>query len=307
MKLLVAGGAGFIGSHVVDVLTARGHDVLVVDNLSSGHKENLAASAVFIHLDLLERERLAKLMAVEHPDAVIHLAAQKSVGASVEDPIMDAEQNVIASLNLLEAARNAGTRKIVFASTGGALYGDTDQLPTDERHLTLPESPYGISKLAVEHYLRFYTHIHGFQTVSLRMANVYGPRQDPLGEAGVVAIFCRRALDGEPVTFFGDGLQTRDYTYVKDAAMAFALAVEQDQSLTVNIGTGVETSLVDLVGYLEVVEGHPIARVMADARPGEIRRSCLDAREAGRRLGWKASFTIEEGLAQTLDSFRGSR
>lgn len=305
MKLLVAGGAGFIGSHVVDVLTSRGHDVLVVDNLSSGHKENLSVQAVFVHLDLLERERLTRLLVVERPDAVIHLAAQKSVSASVEDPVMDAEQNVIASLYLLEAARMAGTRRVVFASTGGALYGDTDQLPTNESHPTVPESPYGISKLAVEHYLRFYSKVHGFKTVSLRMANVYGPRQDPLGEAGVVAIFCRRVLDRQPVTFFGDGLQTRDYTYVKDAAMAFALAVEQDQSLTLNIGTGIESSLVDLVSHLEWAAGNRIERQIAEARPGEIRRSCLDASEAERRLGWKAKYSIQEGLSQTLEAFRG--
>lgn len=307
MKLIVAGGAGFIGSHIVDDLHARGHDVLAIDNLSSGRRSNLDVRVPFVELDLLERERLTKFLVVEKPEAVIHLAAQKSVGASVANPINDAHENVIGSLHLLEACRMAGTRKVVFASTGGALYGDTEQLPTREDHATFPESPYGISKLAVEHYLRFYSQIHGFQTVSLRMANVYGPRQDPLGEAGVVAIFCRRALDRDSVTFFGDGHQTRDYTYVKDAARAFVLAVEQDQSMTVNIGTGRETTLVQLADRLEAIVGHPIPRSHAEGRPGEIRRSCLDPSLAKISLGWVPRFSLEEGLAETVDGFREAR
>jgi len=304
MKLIVAGGAGFIGSHIVDDLHSRGHDVLAIDNLSSGRRENLDARVPFIELDLLERDRLTKLIGVEKPDAVIHLAAQKSVGASVEDPVHDAHENVIGSLHILEACRGAGTRKVVFASTGGALYGETTQLPTPETHATFPESPYGISKLAVEHYLRFYSQIHGFQTVSLRMANVYGPRQDPLGEAGVIAIFCRRALSGQGVTIFGDGLQTRDYTYVKDAARAFVLAVEQDSTMTVNIGTGVETSLLGLTDHLEQIVGHKIARVHAEARPGEIRRSCLNAELASHLLGWEPRYSLEQGLTETVEGFR---
>lgn len=304
MKLIVAGGAGFIGSHIVDDLHSRGHDVLAIDNLSSGRRENLDSRVPFIELDLLERDGLTKLIGVEKPDAVIHLAAQKSVGASVEDPVHDAHENVIGSLHVLEACRMAGTRKVVFASTGGALYGETTQLPTLESHPMFPESPYGISKLAVEHYLRFYSHVHGFQTVSLRMANVYGPRQDPFGEAGVIAIFCRRALSGQGVTIFGDGLQTRDYTYVKDAARAFVLAVEQDASMTVNIGTGVETSLLELTDHLEKIVGHKIERSHAEARPGEIRRSCLNASLAAQLLGWEPRFSLEQGLAETVEGFR---
>lgn len=306
MKLIVAGGAGFIGSHIVDDLHAQNHDVLVIDNLSSGRRENLDARVPFIELDLLERDRLVKLFEVERPDAVIHLAAQKSVGASVEDPVRDAHENIIGSLHILEAARIAGTRKFVFASTGGALYGDTDQLPTPETHATLPESPYGISKLAIEHYLRFYKEVHGFQTVALRMANVYGPRQDPFGEAGVIAIFCRRALDHQHVTFFGDGEQTRDYTYVKDAARAFVMAVEQSESMTVNIGTGRETSLIELTDRLEMIVARRISREFADPRPGEIRRSCLNASLARETLGWQPQYSLEEGLAETMEGFRRS-
>lgn len=304
MRLIVAGGAGFIGSHVVDELHLRGHDVIALDNLSSGRRVNLTPRVPLIELDLGDRDRLTRLFMVERPDAVIHMAAQKSVGASVEDPVFDAHENIIASLHLLESCRQAGTRKVVFASTGGALYGDTDQLPTPEEHPTFPESPYGIAKLAVEHYLRFYAQVHGFKTVSLRMANVYGPRQDPLGEAGVIAIFCRRVLNNKAVTFFGDGLQTRDYTFVKDAARAFVLAVEQDRSMTVNIGTGRETSLVALADQLQDIVGHPIPREYAPARPGEIRRSCLDPGLAKQLLDWEPCYSFEEGLSETVEAFR---
>ncbi len=304
MKVLVTGGAGFIGSHVVESLLAQGHEVSVLDNLSSGKQQNLVDGVQFYALDLGDADAVRHAVADSAPQAILHLAAQKSVSLSVKDPLLDARENIIASLNLFEAARALPVKKIVFASTGGALYGDTDILPTPETHPTLPESPYGVAKLSIEHYLRFYEKVHGLQTVTLRMANVYGPRQDPLGEAGVVAIFCSKGLAGEPITVYGDGLQTRDYTYVGDVARAFVLALEQPRSMTVNIGTAVETTVLELIDAVELIVGRPIERTFEEGRVGEIRRSCLGISNANTALGWSPRCGLHEGLAETVRFFR---
>lgn len=304
MRVLVTGGAGFIGSHVVDGLLAEGHEVAVFDNMSSGKATNVQPVVSLFEGDLGDVEALDRAFGESKPDTVMHLAAQKSVSASVADPLMDARENIMGSLNLFQTAVHHRSRKIVFASTGGALYGDTDELPTPESHPTVPESPYGVAKLSIEHYLRFYVKVHGLQAVTLRMANVYGPRQDPKGEAGVVAIFCSRVLDGQPVTVYGDGLQTRDYTYVKDAARAFLLALRHEGSTTVNVGTSHETSVLGLIGGLEAIVGTTMARIAEPERLGEIRRSCLDASKAGRELGWTPTYGFHEGLAETVRYFK---
>lgn len=304
MNVLVAGGAGFIGSHVVDALLAEGHKVAVLDNFSHGHEANVPRGVPVFRADLANAGAVSEAISTFRPATIMHLAAQKSVSVSVQDPHFDAKENILASLVLFEAAKTHHVERIVFASTGGALYGETEHLPTPESHPTFPESPYGIAKLAVEHYLRFYERNHGIQGIVLRMANVFGPRQDPFGEAGVIAIFCARALAKEPVAIFGDGLQTRDYTYVGDVARAFINALEAPSATICNIGTGHETSVIDLLEAIELVVGHPIERRFEPGRAGEIRRSCLDAALARERLSWQPTVGLHEGLARTVASLR---
>lgn len=305
MKVLVTGGAGFIGSHVVDRLLAVGHAVAVVDDLSTGRKEFVNPGAT-LHVADVRSPELAKVFESERPEAVIHLAAQMDVRRSVEDPALDAAINVGGTLNLLFGCRHRKVARVVYASTGGAVYGDTATLPTPEDHPTRPASPYGISKLVGEHYLRCWEALYGVRGIALRYANVYGPRQNPLGEAGVVAIFAHRLLAGEPITINGDGEQTRDYVYVEDVVEAALRALERpDASGAVNIGTGVQTSVNTLLRRLETVAG-----LKADARhgppkPGEQRWSALDPSLAKRLLGWAPRVTLDEGLRRTLDSFKG--
>lgn len=303
MKVLVTGGAGFIGSHVLEALLAKGHEPVVLDNLSHGKREHVPEGVPLIVADLNDPGACEIALKAHQCEAIIHLAAQKSVTASVNDPIQDAQDNIIGSLQLLEAARSSGVSKVVFASTGGALYGETDQLPTPESHSTYPEAPYGIAKLSVEHYLRFYSQIHGFQTSVLRLANVYGPRQDPLGEAGVVAIFCGRILAGKRSLVFGDGLQTRDYVYVKDVADAMLMALESDRSHLLNIGTAVESTVIDLLTGLQASTSLPVSWDHEAPRAGELRASCLDCAKAERELGWKSQWRLADGLAATFRAF----
>ena len=303
MKILVTGGAGFIGSHVVDRCVEAGHGVAVVDDLSSGQRQQVNAAAR-LHVVDIRTPALDDVFRGEAPEAVLHLAAQASVGRSVANPLLDAEINVLGSLNLLECARRAGTRRFVYVSTGGAGYGDTDVVPTPESHPTRPVSPYGTSKVAAELYLGCWEALHGLSGVVLRLANIYGPRQNPHGEAGVIAIFTDRLLRGEPCLINGDGLQTRDYVYVGDVAEAALRALERPQVTgPINIGTGVETTVVALFEALRAAFGHGESR-HGPARPGEQRRSLLDASRAREVLGWTPRVGLDEGLRRTVAAAR---
>ena len=307
MKVLITGGAGFIGSHVADAFLKAGHEVVVLDNLSSGNRENLPAQARLYLMDLGARE-LAELFAEERPDIVDHHAAQISVTASARDPLEDARTNVLGMLNLLEACWSLPVKKFIFASTGGAIYGDTDRLPTPEDHPPQPLSPYGIHKWLGEQYLRYYAHQHGLSYTVLRYANVYGPRQNPDGEAGVVSIFFSRLLKRETPTLFayegeGHGM-VRDYVYVEDVARANLEAAGKGTGETVNIGTGVGTTTEALYRAIAgQFPGAPEPR-REPARPGDLRRSLLDVRKAERLLGWKPRVALSEGLARTGEFFR---
>jgi UDP-glucose 4-epimerase len=304
VRILVSGGAGFIGSHVVDRFVEAGHEVAVVDNLTTADARWVNRRARLYPVDL-RSARLAEVFDKERPEVVAHLAAQASVGRSVTDPAFDASVNVMGGLGLLDCCRRFGVRRIVYSSSGGAGYGDTDVIPTPETHPTLPISPYGITKVAMEHYVNAWSGIFGISGISLRYANIYGPRQNPQGEAGVVAIFCHRLLTGQIPMINGDGEQTRDYTYVEDVAAANLRALEQpDVTGPVNISTGVETSVNDLYRSLVKAAGSMVTAQHAPARPGEQRRSCLSPALAGRVLGWKPTVTLAEGLARTFHFFQ---
>jgi UDP-glucose 4-epimerase len=305
MKIVVTGGAGFIGSHVVDLYVARGHEVLVIDNLASGKRENLNPRARFLELDIRDPETAA-LIRRERPDVVNHHAAQMDVRKSVADPVFDAETNVLGTLALLQAARDAGTKKFLFVSSGGAVYGEQQTFPAPESHPTWPVSPYGVSKRAGELYAHFFMVEYGLPFVALRYGNVYGPRQDPHGEAGVVAIFSGRMLRGEPVTVNGDGLQTRDYVFVGDVARMSALALETEATGPVNVGTGVETDVNTLAALLlEVTQSRSPVR-HGPAKAGEQRRSVLDVRRAGEVFGWRPEMSLRDGFARTVEFFRSN-
>ncbi len=309
-RILVTGGAGFIGSHVADLFVARGDAVTVLDDLSRGARANVPAAATFVQASITSPEA-AQLVRDGGFDVICHLAAQIDVRVSVNDPVLDATKNVLGTLNLLEAVRASGRRtRFIFSSTGGAVYGDGVPVPTDETEPKNPESPYGTAKLAVEYYLGYYARVHGFDTVALRYANVYGPRQDPHGEAGVVAIFCGRILDGQPLRAYGDGLQTRDYVFVGDVARANAAAADLAvlpagpvDARAFNIGTGVETSVIELAQSLMRAAGRTVPIEHAPARPGEQRRSCVRIDKATRVLGWTPAATLDSGVAQTLAWF----
>ena len=298
MHALVTGGAGFIGSNLVDALLARNWSVSVVDNFATGQLINLndalAAGAVLHKASVTDSAAMNQLLGKDRPDVVFHLAAQVDVRRAVSDPFVDAQANVGGTAAVLEAARAAGTQRVVLASTGGALYGEADVIPTPEDAPIAPLSPYGASKAAAESYLALYRRLHGLSTISLRLANVYGPRQDPLGEGGVVAIMCGAAVSGRPATVFGDGSQTRDFVFVGDVAAAFLAAAESDAGGAFNVGTGVETSVLDLVGELGLEPR------FEPARPGEVARSCLAAGAIREALGWSASTPLRDGLEQTL-------
>jgi UDP-glucose 4-epimerase len=303
VKVLVTGGAGFIGSHVCDELLARGHEVTALDNLSTGSRENLSPGVRLAVTDIRSAEAAA-LIASERPAAICHLAAQMDVRKSVDDPHFDAEVNIIGLLNILEAAQKARVKKFIFSSTGGAIYGEQDVYPAAEDHPTRPVSPYGASKAGGELYLGYYRAQYGLDYVALRYANVYGPRQNPHGEAGVVAIFSQRLVTGEECLINGDGKQTRDFVYGLDVARANALALEKDFVGAVNIGTGIETDVNQLYALLAKAAG-----VSRDARhgpdkPGEQRRSSIDSRLAGKVLGWTPRVQLADGLAQTVAFFR---
>ncbi len=294
MRAVVTGGAGFIGSHIVDALVARGNDVYVLDNLASGKAENVPEGARLREGDI--RFDCATLFDEVQPDVCFHYAAQANVRVSVERPDFDADVNVVGTVRVLEAARAHGT-KIVFASTGGAIYGECDG-PADEDSPRRPLAPYGTAKLAGEEYIQTYNRLYGSEHVVLRYGNVYGPRQDPHGEAGVVAIFMNRLLAGEPPRIFGDGTQTRDYVYVTDGVAA-ALAALRSEGGTFNVATGKETSVVDLLRRIQRVSGTDVEPEFADPRPGELQRSALDVSRAAAELGWRPAHDLDEGLAET--------
>jgi UDP-glucose 4-epimerase len=312
LRALVTGGAGFIGSTLVDRLLAEGHEVDVVDDLSSGSLANLADARShpdhvfrFHRMDIRDAA-VSELIERREPEVIFHLAAQIDVRVSVSDPVLDAMINVIGSLHVLEGARRAGSRKVVFASSGGTIYGapDGDDLPVKESFPQTPISPYGVAKKVVGDYLHAYRTLHEIEYTALALANVYGPRQDPHGEAGVVAIFAGRLLQGEPCTIFGDGAQTRDYVFVDDVVDAFVRASEKGGGLVLNIGTGVETSVNELYSTMARVAGVDRAATMAEARPGEVPRSSLDAGRAEMQLGWKPWTDLATGTAAVLDYFR---
>jgi len=303
MKVLVTGGAGFIGSHVAERLLSEGHEVVILDDLSTGHVEHLHPDARFYQMDV-QSPWLDELFKIERPEAVLHQAAQASVRRSVADPVFDASVNVLGAVTLLQASVRHGVRRFLFASTGGALYGDADVIPTPEDYPTLPVSPYGASKLGAEVYLRTFHAVHGLSYAALRYANVYGPRQDPHGEAGVVAIFARRLLSGEPARINGDGKQTRDFVYVGDIAEANARALTSDAVGSFNVGTGVETDINTIFQLLKRLSGNNQAEVHGPPMPGEQRRSVVDARKIEKVLGWRPRTSLEAGLDATVRYFR---
>jgi len=309
MRCLVTGGAGFIGSNLVDALLARGDEVTVVDNLSTGRKSNLepglAAGAELAELDIRDGEELSRLAAERRPEAIFHLAAQIDVRKSLADPFFDAGVNVGGTANVLEAARASECGRVVSISTGGAIYGEGvgQQLPLDEDAPIAPLSAYGQSKFAAEGYLSLYQRLYGLSGVSLRLGNVYGPRQDPLGEAGVIAIFCGLLKEGGRPTVFGDGTQTRDYIYVGDVVSAALAAGNTETTGALNIGTGVETDVLELIEALKRLSGNEgFEPEFAPERTGEVQAISIDAGRAQRELGWSAEMGLEEGLRVTLDS-----
>ena len=304
MRVVVTGGAGFIGSHVADAFLALGDDVLVVDDLSTGQRSNVPERARFEQVDIADRDALEPAFA-GGADVVCHLAAQASVTVSVADPLLDCTSNVIGTLNVCEAARGQGA-PVVFASTGGALYGDDAPLPTPEAFAPEPLSPYGASKLSGEAYVATWSRLYGTPHVVLRLGNVYGPRQNPHGEAGVVAIFSGLLLDGERPALRGEGKPTRDYVYVTDVANAFVAAAHGERAGTYNVGTGRETSTARLLEILQDAAGTSIEPLQVELQPGELRASALDASMIERDLGWRPTIAIEAGLRQTFDWYRGA-
>ena len=307
-KVCLTGGAGFIGSHLADAFLARGDEVTVIDDLSSGRRENVPAGASFHQLDIRAPEAAVRV-AEGGFDLLVHQAAQMNVRRSVEDPAFDADVNILGSLRLFEAARRGGIGRVLFASTGGAVYGEQDSFPATEEHPLRPLSPYGVAKLAVERYLFYYRATYGLEAVCLRYANVYGERQNPHGEAGVVAIFLERLLAGERPTINGDGLQTRDYVHVSDVVRANLAAAEasleaHDGFVAVNVGTGLETSVVELYQSLRAAVGVDLEAVHGPAKAGEQRRSSIDAGRLERELGVGGLLGLDEGLARTAAWWR---
>jgi len=304
MKILVTGGAGFISSHVVDAYVEAGHDVVVVDDLSSGKPENVNAKAKLVQMDI--RDAGFERVVAEHRIEVIsHHAAQMDVRRSVADPAFDASINVLGGLNVLEAARKQGVVKFIFASTGGAIYGEQEYFPADEQHPLRPLSPYGITKLATEKYLYFYKEVHGLNSVILRYANVYGPRQNPHGEAGVVAIFCSKILEGQQPVINGNGKQTRDYTFVGDIVKANVFALSSAKTDTFNVGTGIEHDVNYVFQRIAATLNPKCPEQHGPAKAGEQMRSVITSEKMFRVFGWHPSVTLEDGLRRTAEWFRG--
>ena len=303
MRTLVTGGAGFIGSHLADGACARGHEVLVIDNLSRGNRNNLPSQARFHELDITASEALDAVRNFR-PNAMYHFAAQMDVRHSVADPIFDAQVNVLGTIALAQAAAESGCQLFAMASTGGAIYGEQSEYPASESHPCRSESPYGLSKLAGEQYLDYFGRTSGMRTAALRLANVYGPRQDPHGEAGVVAIFSKKMLAGEQPTIFGDGGQTRDYVYVGDVVAGFLSLLDRPEARgSINIGTAIETDVNDLAHLIAQAANFDGKPAYAPGKPGEQRRSVISHHLATERLGWRPQVDLETGLAQTVAWF----
>lgn len=303
MKVLVTGGAGFIGSHTVDRLVLEGHEVIVADNLSTGKRRNVNRAACFYKLDIQSR-RLERVFRNERPSIVMHFAAQMDVRKSVEDPIFDAQVNVLGLLNVAQQAVRHGARKVIFSSSGGAIYGEQEVFPASETHVTQPLSPYGLSKLCGEQYLSYYQRVGGIQVVNLRYANIYGPRQDPYGEAGVVAIFIQKLLNDEQAIINGNGRQTRDFVFVDDVVEANLAVMGQEIQGTYNVGTGTETSINDLFRILVEQIGSKCKELHGPAKQGEQARSVIDSTKLRHELPWEPRVELSEGLKRTLSYFR---
>jgi UDP-glucose 4-epimerase len=303
MKIAVTGGAGFIASHIADAYLSLGHEVVIIDNLSTGKRENIPANARFIEMDVND-PGIPALFMEEKFDIVNHHAAQMDVRVSVQDPTYDARINILGGINIYESALRSGVKKIIFASSGGTVYGEQEYFPADERHPTKPISPYGIAKLSNEQYLYYYAHVHGLPSVAFRYANIYGPRQNPHGEAGVIAIFAQKLLKGEQPVINGDGLQTRDYVYVGDVVGANILALQPQMIGAYNIGTGIETDVNTLFGHLRDLTQSTCEEQHAPAKQGEQMRSVLSHERIFASFGWTPKMDIVEGLSKTVDSFR---
>lgn len=304
MRILVTGGAGFIGSHIVDAYVLAGHEVSIVDDLSTGRRSNINPKAVFYEADIRDRDRMNQIFNDGRFEVVNHHAAQMDVRRSVADPVFDASVNILGVLTLLECAVMTSVSKVIFASTGGAIYGEQDTFPADETHATRPISPYGVSKLATEQYLFYYRAVHGIDSVLLRYANVYGPRQNPHGEAGVVAIFTSRLLAGDQPVINGDGKQTRDYVYVGDVARANVLALNCSGSATFNVGTGLETDVNFLFHELHKITASRATEQHGPAKMGEQLRSVLSHALIEKQLGWRPTVGLADGLRRTVEYFK---
>lgn len=303
MKILVTGGAGFIASHVTDAYIEQGHEVVIVDNLSTGKKENINPKAQFIEMDIQD-EKIFELFAHKKFDAVNHHAAQMDIRLSVKDPTFDARNNILGTINLLEAAVKNGVKKFIFISSGGAIYGEQDYFPADEKHPTLPLSPYGIAKLTGEKYLYYYYKTYQLDFVSLRYGNIYGPRQNPHGEAGVIAIFASKLFSNEQPVINGDGKQTRDYVYVSDVVAANLKALHLEGSDCFNIGTGIESDVNELFNKLNHLIKSQAKEIHGPAKPGEQQRSVLNNGKAQKLLGWQPQVSLDDGLGKTVEFFK---
>ena len=304
MKILVTGGAGFIGSNIVDALIQGGYKAVVVDNLSSGRKTNINNKAKFYHADIVDESGMSRIFKKEKPDAVIHCAAQIDVRKSVADPKYDANINILGSINILKACVENKTKKIIFSSSGGTIYGECGKKAPDENSFPNPLSPYGIAKHSVENYIRFYGEIHGLKYTILRYGNVYGPRQDPKGEAGVIAIFALRMLKNETVTIFGDGKQTRDYVYVSDVVAANIKSLKKADNKIINIGTGQAVPLNSIAKSMAMLSKTDKKPVYQPKRDGELFKSFLNNKKAAKLLNWKPKVKIAAGIKQTLEYFK---
>lgn len=296
-KILVTGGAGFIGSHIVDSLIDEGHEVIIIDNLSTGRKININLKARFYDYDLSNYDKIKEIFNKEKPTIIYHLAAQISVRNSVENPLNDAKQNILNTLNLLDLSAKNNLKRFIFSSTGGAIYGDK-KVPSSEKDAAEPISPYGCAKLSIEKYLNFYKEVYGLKFTILRYSNVYGPRQNPHGEAGVIAIFIKKILEGEKITIFG-GLQTRDFVYVGDVVNANILALNDNKSEIYNVGTGIETDIIDIFGKMSKISGYKQEANFLPKKKGEQMRSCLDCKNIKMNLNWRPLTSLNEGLELT--------